>query len=249
MSTELVKAEKSATLAPLGDIAELQKWARIYNASSLLPASWRKGQEQERIANLILVMQRANALKCDPLLLLQNLDFIAGRMCWKSTFLLQLLLANGWQAPRYDIEGDPNSADFWAKDSNGATFSAVNPATGERETGSKITVKMVMGERWLDREGSKWRTMPEQMLKYRAVAFFCRSNAPAVMGGFYSDDEVRDIVAKEKAEKEEKQTYSGPVSVDYKHPEPVPEPDPETVRRARDWANSPSNPGGNCYHD
>lgn len=235
MSTEIVKKEKSTTLAPpQKDIAELQRWARIYNASSLLPASWRKGQEQERIANLILVMQRANALRCDPLLLLQNLDFIAGRMCWKSTFLLQLLLANGWTAPQYAIDGDPNSEAFWQKDSNGATFSAVNPATGERETGSKITVKMIMGERWLDREGSKWRTMPEQMLKYRAVAFFCRSNAPAVMGGFYSEDEVRDIVAQEKAEKAAQ--------------EPPP-PSPEVMRRAREWANSPSNPGGNCYHD
>lgn len=243
MSTELTKAEKSATLAPLGDIAELQKWARIYNASSLLPQSWRKGQEQERIANIILVMQRANALKCDPLLLLQNLDFIAGRMCWKSTFLLQLLLANGWQAPKYEIEGDPNSADFWAKDSNGATFSAVNPATGEREVGSKITVKMIMGERWLDREGSKWRTMPEQMLKYRAVAFFCRSNAPAVMGGFYSDDEVRDIIGQEKAENPAPEPVKPPFDAS-----PL-VPDPEVERRARDWANSPSNPGGNCYHD
>lgn len=231
---ELATTQKTTGLAIMGDISELQKWARIYNASSLLPSAWKKGQESERIANLILVMQRAMALKCDPLLLLQNLDFIAGRMCWKSTFLLQLLLAYGWTSPKYHISGDPTSQDFWQTDSNGCAFSAVNPASGEREQGSKITVAMVIGERWLDREGSKWKTMPEQMLKYRAISFFCRSNAPSVMGGFYSDDEVRDIVAQEQRQEPEK---------------PVPEPKRSVIEQGEAWAHSPSNPGGTCYHD
>lgn len=252
-SQELIKGEIVEAVSPapqaIMDIMALQKVAKVYAASSFLPASWRKLPDGERLANLIIIVNRAGALKCDPLLLLQNLDIIAGRMCWRSSFLLQLLQAHGWRGSSYDFVGDPNTPAFWGDDANGCTFSAINPATGERETGTKITVAMIKGEGWLNKEGSKWKTMPEQMFKYRAVAFFARTNAPAVMGGFYSDDEVRDIVAQEKAEKEEKQTYSGPVSVDYKHPEPVPEPDPETVRKARDWANSPSNPGGNCYHD
>lgn len=180
------------------DVETLKGQANVYAASSFLPAAWRKLPQVEKVADLIIVINRANVLGCDPLLLLQNMAIIAGQMCWKSTFLLQLLQANGWTAPQYHVTGAPNSADFWQKDDNGMAFSAVNPATGERETGSKITVKMVIGERWLDREGSKWRTMPEQMLKYRAVAFFCRTNAPAVLGGFYSQDELEDVVAQER---------------------------------------------------
>lgn len=201
-SQELAKAEIIETVHPVAaglmDIAALQKVAKVYAASSFLPAAWRKLPEQERLANLIIMVNRASALKCDPLLLLQNLDIIAGRMCWKSTFLLQLLLAHGWTAARYELTGDPTAADFWDNPAHGCAFSAVNPATGEREAGTKITVAMVKGEGWITREGSKWRTMPEQMLKYRAVAFFARSNAPSVMGGFYSSDEVEDIVAQER---------------------------------------------------
>lgn len=186
--------EKPLPVSPaFGQIDQLQRWARIYEASSLLPSQWRKAGKEERIANLIIMLQRAAVLKCDPLVLLQNLDFIAGKMCWKSTFLLQLLLSSGWTSPQYHLTGDPTCSDFWGDEKNGMTFSAVRQSTGEREIGTKITVSMIKGEGWLSREGSKWKTMPEQMLKYRAVAFFCRSNAPDVMGGFYAEDEIADI--------------------------------------------------------
>lgn len=179
------------------DLTELQRWARVYASADILPNAWKKGGEESCLAKILVVMSRAQALHCDPLLLLQNIDFIAGRMCWKSTFLLQLLLANGWMAPKYNFIGSPTAPDFWEKPDNGCSFSAVNPTTGERETGSFITVAMVQGEGWLTKDGSKWGTMPEQMFKYRAVSFFCRSNAPAVMGGLYAQDEVEDIVAQE----------------------------------------------------
>lgn len=201
--TDTKESQELATVAPaslgLPDIAALQKVAKVYAASSFLPSAWRKLPESERLANLIIIINRAAALKCDPLLLLQNLNIIAGQMCWKSTFLLQLLMANGWVGAKYEMTGDPTSPDFWEHNFNGCTFSAINPATGEREMGTKITVAMIKGEGWLDREGSKWRTMPEQMLKYRAVAFFARSNAPAVMGGFMAQDEIEDMVAQERA--------------------------------------------------
>ena len=215
---ELVKADIVETVHPaaagLMDIAGLQKVAKVYAASSFLPASWKKLQESERLANLIIIINRAAVLKCDPLLLLQNLNIIAGQMCWKSTFLLQLLMVNGWAGAKYDMTGDPTSPAFWETESNGCAFSAINPATGEREVGTKITVAMVKGEGWLTREGSKWRTMPEQMLKYRAVAFFARSNAPAVLGGFMAQDELEDVIAQERAR---------PV-VAIKPQEPAPEP-------------------------
>ena len=223
-SQELIKGEiveaVSPTPAIIMDISYLQKVAKVYAASSFLPASWRKLPEGERLANLIIIVNRAGVLKCDPLLLLQNLDIIAGRMCWRSSFLLQLLQAHGWAGSRYEFEGDPNAPEFWGDDANGCTFSAINPATGEREKGTKITVAMIKGEGWLSKEGSKWRTMPEQMIKYRAVAFFARTNAPAVMGGFYSQDEIEDIVAQERAQA----PMVTPAQVVEAEPEPVPEP-------------------------
>jgi hypothetical protein len=61
--------------------------------------------------------------------------------------------------------------------------------------GPTVTMEMAKAEGWLDKPGSKWKTMPELMLKYRAAAFFGRLYAPEIMMGLYSADEVVDIAA------------------------------------------------------
>lgn len=238
--TAVPAAKPQPALAPSpisGEIERRKALAKLYAVSSFLPAAWKKLPDVEKVADLVILIGRAEALGCDVMLLLQNLTFINGNVGWRSTFLLQLLQAHGWTAPKYTQTGDPNAPDFWGKEDNGMAFSAVNPATGERETGTKITVKMVIGERWLDRDGSKWKTMPEQMFKYRAAAFFCRTNAPAVLGGFYAQDELEDIAAAER------QTPPPP-------PPPT-EPSPEVVKKAEAfWVpNSSGDPTGDKYHD
>jgi hypothetical protein len=52
---------------------------------------------------------------------------------------------------------------------------------------------MAKAEGWLDKAGSKWKTMPELMLKYRAAAFFGRLYAPEVLMGMQTSEEVIDI--------------------------------------------------------
>lgn len=230
-------AKSQPAPAPIGAEIERRKaLAKLYAVSSFLPAAWRKLPDVEKVADLVILIGRAEALGCDVMLLLQNLTFINGTVGWRSTFLLQLLQAHGWTAPKYTQTGDPNAPDFWSKEDNGMAFSAVNPATGERETGTKITVKMVIGERWLDRDGSKWKTMPEQMFKYRAAAFFCRTNAPAVLGGFYAQDELEDIAAAER------QTPPPPP------PLPGPSPKVEQLAASWDW-NSYGDPTKTKYYD
>ena len=56
-------------------------------------------------------------------------------------------------------------------------------------------MEMAKQEGWIDKTGSKWKTMPELMLKYRAAAFFGRLYCPEIMMGLYSADETIDIVA------------------------------------------------------
>ena len=53
---------------------------------------------------------------------------------------------------------------------------------------------MAVKEGWYQKNGSKWQTMPDQMLRYRAAAFFGRIYAPEILMGIYSADEVRDFV-------------------------------------------------------
>jgi hypothetical protein len=52
---------------------------------------------------------------------------------------------------------------------------------------------MAKAEGWIDKNGSKWKTMPEQMLMYRAATFFCRVFCPEVLAGVQTSDEITDI--------------------------------------------------------
>lgn len=66
--------------------------------------------------------------------------------------------------------------------------------------GSWVSVQLAKDEGWYDktdRNGkpvSKWRTMPQQMLMYRAAAFFIRAYAPEIAMGMYTTDEAEDFI-------------------------------------------------------
>ena len=59
--------------------------------------------------------------------------------------------------------------------------------------GTFISIGMAKREGWFDKPGSKWQTMPEQMLQYRAAAFWQRTNCPEVSMGFLTQEEAEDI--------------------------------------------------------
>ena len=82
-------------------------------------------------------------------------------------------------------------------DTRGCYIKAVTKS-GEVLTGTEVTIAMAKAEGWLS--NSKWKNMPEQMLAYRAAAFFARVYCPEVLMGVSVEGEVEDTVAKiEKA--------------------------------------------------
>ena len=76
----------------------------------------------------------------------------------------------------------------------------VSPSSGEAKCrgetieGPEVTLVMAKAEGWLDRDGSKWRTMPDLMLRYRAAAFFGRLYAPEMLLGMQTAEEAGDII-------------------------------------------------------
>ena len=55
---------------------------------------------------------------------------------------------------------------------------------------------MAKKEGWYQKGGSKWQTIPELMLSYRAYAFFGRVYCPEIMMGLQSAEEVEDVSTK-----------------------------------------------------
>ncbi|WP_151767913.1 recombinase RecT [Acinetobacter oleivorans] len=59
---------------------------------------------------------------------------------------------------------------------------------------SKITIEMAVKEGWYTKNGSKWQTMREQMLRYRAASFFGRVHTPELLMGLRSSEEEQERI-------------------------------------------------------
>lgn len=57
---------------------------------------------------------------------------------------------------------------------------------------SPVSVEMAHSDGWVDKPGSKWKTMPDQMLNYRAASFFGRLYTPEILMGMPTTEEVID---------------------------------------------------------
>ena len=57
----------------------------------------------------------------------------------------------------------------------------------------EVTIRMAKAEGWYSKNGSKWQTMPELMLHYRAATLFARTYCPEITLGMQTSEEVIDI--------------------------------------------------------
>lgn len=170
-----------------------QRVAKMMTTSSLVPKEY-----QNNIPNIMIALEMANRIGASPLMVMQNLNIIQGRPSWSSQFIISALNSCKRFSPlrfKMDGEGDDYGCTAWARDSSGEVLE-----------GPKVTWKMATAEGWTTKGGSKWKTMPELMFRYRAAAFFGRLYAPDVLMGMGTSDEAEDINNIESANAEQKAT-------------------------------------------
>lgn len=154
-----------------------QRKAKALASSDLVPKEY-KGN----VANCLLAMEVAERTKSSPLAVMQNLNIIHGKPAWSSSFIIAALNACGRFSPiRFKMTADS------------CTAIATDRETGEILEGPSVTIQMAKDEGWYNKQGSKWKTMPELMLRYRAAAFFGRLYAPDILMGMYDQNEIADI--------------------------------------------------------
>jgi hypothetical protein len=158
-----------------------QRVAKMLATSDLIPKEF-KGNVQ----NVMIALELANRTGASPLMVMQNLAIIHGKPSWSSTFIISAINSCGRYEPlKYDVKGagDDLSCIAWTYE-KGKT---------ERVEGPAVTMKMAKAEGWVDKNGSKWKTMPELMIRYRAAAFFGRLYCPEITMGMQTKEEVLDI--------------------------------------------------------
>lgn len=130
----------------------------------------------------------AQRIGADPLQVMQNLVIVHGRPTWSSQFLIATVNTSGrFSALRFEFFGEQGT-DTW-----GCRAWAVERATNEKLVGADITIAIAKAEGWYGKNGSKWKTMPQQMLMYRAGSWWTRAFAPELSMGLQTADEVGDV--------------------------------------------------------
>ena len=63
---------------------------------------------------------------------------------------------------------------------------------GEKCFGVWVSMNMAKSEGWIEKNGSKWKTMPQLMRRYRAASFFTNQFAPEVSMGLRTIEDIQD---------------------------------------------------------
>lgn len=179
--------ENQIVQKPSFDVATfelVQRRAKAYSESSLVPKEY-----QKNISNCIVAIEIASRVGSSELMVMQNLYIVHGRPAWSSQYIIAAMNSCGRFKPLdFDMsgEGDDYGCVAWTETKE-----------GKRLSSSKITIGMAKKEGWYQKSGSKWQTMPEQMLRYRAASFLGRIYAPDILMGMQSTEEVEDVYAAE----------------------------------------------------
>lgn len=161
----------------------MQRGAKLLASSTLVPKEY-----QGNLPNCVIALNMSQRIGADPLLVMQNLYVVHGRPGWSAQFLIACFNQCGrFASIRYRKLGTKGKDDW------GLQAFSKELATGDIIEGPEITIEIAKKEGWYQKSGSKWQTIPELMLMYRAAAWMIRTHAPEISMGLQTTEELGDV--------------------------------------------------------
>jgi hypothetical protein len=172
----------------------VQRKAKLYTSSELVPKIY-QGNTPSALANTVIALNLAHRIGADELMVMQNLYVIQGRPSWSSTFIISALNSCGRFSPIRFVMSSLGQIETNGRKIDNRECKAVcrEVESGETLEGPPVSMSMAIAEGWYGKSGSKWLTMPELMLRYRAASFFGRLYAPEILNGLQTVEESEDI--------------------------------------------------------
>jgi hypothetical protein len=201
-TTELTKANQVSTLGlfEAERFNHVQRVAKMFSQSELVPKTF---QGEQNIANVVIALEMAQRVGASALAVMQQIYIVHGKPGWSSQFIIACLNTCGRFEPlRFDVEGEKDARQCiaWTVARGVKMPEGVRNLTQAREAnlplfeGPPCTIAMAKAEGWHGKNGSKWVTMPELMLRYRAATFFGRLYAPELLMGMAAVEEIHDTI-------------------------------------------------------
>lgn len=179
---EVVELNEKRQLSVYSDVSlynNALKMAESLAKSDLIPDNY-KGKPESCLIAIDVARQIGSR---SPLFVMQNLFVVKGKPSWSGQYCDAIVRAN-FKKVKVDLSGEG--------DERGCKVTAYDENDNFCE-GTRITIKMAKQEGWFSKTGSKWQTMPDLMLQYRAFAFFARIHCPDKLLGIHDEFENVDI--------------------------------------------------------
>lgn len=157
-----------------------QRQATAICKSDLVPDAF-KGNVQ----NTMIAMEIGERVGLSAIMCMQNLYIVHGKPSWSSKFVISKVNTCGLFARplRFEYSGEGDTRECYAH---------TVAQDGEICKGPVVSIKMAKLEGWYDKKGSKWPSMPDVMLSYRAASFFGSLYIPELLLGMKTAEEMQD---------------------------------------------------------
>ncbi len=159
------------------------RMAKCLSESTIVPKSY-----QGNPGNCMIAIELASRINTSPMMVMQNLYIVNGNPAWSSQWIIAMI--NSSRRYKTELQFEFGTAE---EDGGLSCRAWAEDYQGHKVLGPKITMTMANNEGWVNKNGSKWKTMPEVMIQYRAASFFGRMNCPDMIMGIYSQEEVVDM--------------------------------------------------------
>ncbi len=209
-------------ISPFGSVAGFEVAQRM--AQALASSTFTPKEFKNNVGDCLIVLETAARTNMPIMALLQNMYVVYGKPSFSSAFMAGLINSSGrFDGPLRYIYNDQRTACY-----------ALATSGGEEYRGVTVTLDMAQKEGWATKKGSKWVTMPELMLQYRAISFFARAYCADIIMGIRSVDEVLDSGVDDNViDVEVEEDLNAKFSEPEKKPETEPEPEEETTKPVR----------------
>lgn len=160
-----------------------QRMANALSSSNIVPQNF---QGPQNLGSCLIALDLAARMGLNPLVLMRGLYVVHGTPSFSGQFLAALINSSGLYKTKlkYEQVGEVGKPSF------GYRCFAYD-WDGDKIYGPAVSMQTAASEGWISKN-PKWKSIPEMMLKYRAAAWFQRTNCPELTFGIPTREEVED---------------------------------------------------------
>lgn len=188
---QLVRNNTNVQTSTIEVLDKLLKYAEVFAESTIVPKHYRGNK-----GSILIALQTAHRMNLDPMMVMQGTYEIHGKLGMTSAFAIALANTSGLiiGGIRYKIENlgeDIHIENKSEKFRNIQVTAYTNLKSNGEEISYTIGMKEAIAEGWTS--NTKYKSLPELMLRYRAATLLIRTHAPEILNGMHMTEELEDV--------------------------------------------------------